>query len=169
MDGITNAAYRIVVKQIFEKYNKEHELWMWTEFMNAEGYVREPQRLVHHIIKTDYEDNTIAQIYGGDHEDLVKTAKDIAEKYPSFSGIELNIGCPSPKVMACGGGAGMMREKEKTLELMKRLRDVCGLLPFSMKTRAGLTEDDKQAQKEFIIASAEFCQTLSIHGRTYKQ
>ena len=36
MDGITNAAYRIVVKQIFEKYNKEHELWMRTEFMNAE-------------------------------------------------------------------------------------------------------------------------------------
>ena len=65
MDGITNAAYRIVVKQIFDKYAKEgNELWMWTEFMNAEGYVRQPQRLVHHIIRTDYENQTIAQIYG---------------------------------------------------------------------------------------------------------
>ncbi|MBP6910902.1 hypothetical protein KBC03_04920 [Patescibacteria group bacterium] len=66
MDGITNAAYRIVVKQIFEKYNKDPDtkLRMWTEFMNAEGYIRQPQRLVHHIIKTDFETQTIAQIYG---------------------------------------------------------------------------------------------------------
>ena len=63
MDGITNAAYRIIVKQIFEKYNKEHELRMRTEFMNAEGYVRQPQRLVHHIIRTEYETQTVAQIY----------------------------------------------------------------------------------------------------------
>ena len=65
MDGITNAAYRIVVKQIFDKYNKgENQLWMRTEFMNAEGYVRQPQRLVHHIIRTEFENQTIAQIYG---------------------------------------------------------------------------------------------------------
>lgn len=68
MDGITNAAYRIVVKRIFDKYQKQisniDELRMRTEFMNAEGYVRQPQRLVHHIIRTDYETQTIAQIYG---------------------------------------------------------------------------------------------------------
>lgn len=171
MDGITNAAYRIVVKQIFEKYNKDPDtkLRMWTEFMNAEGYIRQPQRLVHHIIKTDFETQTIAQIYGWDHDDLVATAKDIVTKYPWFAGLELNIGCPSPKVMACGGGAGMMREKEKTLELIKRLKDSVAPLPFSIKTRAGLTDDDKAAQKEFIIAAAPHCKTITIHGRTYKQ
>ncbi len=171
MDGITNAAYRIVVKQIFEKYNKDPDtkLRMWTEFMNAEGYIRQPQRLVHHIIKTDFETQTIAQIYGWDHDDLVATAKDIVTKYPGFAGLELNIGCPSPKVMACGGGAGMMREKEKTLELIKRLKDAVAPLPFSIKTRAGLTDDDKAAQKEFIIAAAPHCKTITIHGRTYKQ
>lgn len=41
MDGITNCAYRIVVKRIFDAYKKkkpdfDHELWMWTEFMSAE-------------------------------------------------------------------------------------------------------------------------------------
>lgn len=171
MDGITNAAYRIVVKQIFEKYNKEadNELRMWTEFMNAEGYIRQPQRLVHHIIRTEYETQTIAQIYGWDHDDLVATAKDIVAKYPWFAGIELNIGCPSPKVMACGGGAGMMKEKEKTLSLIKRLNEAVAPLPFSIKTRAGLTDDDKAAQKEFIIAAAPYCKAITIHGRTYKQ
>lgn len=170
MDGITNAAYRIVVKQIFEKYNKDNKLRMRTEFMNAEGYIRQPQRLVHHLMKTSYEEgHTIAQIYGGDHDDLVATAKDIVAKYPGFAGIELNIGCPSPKVMACGGGAGMMREKDKTLALIKRLRDAVAPLPFSIKTRAGLTVEDKEAQAEFIVAAAEYCSAITVHGRTYKQ
>lgn len=71
--------------------------------------------------------------------------------------------------MACGGGAGMMREKEKTLELIKRLAEAVAPLPFSIKTRAGLTDDDKAAQKEFIIAAAPYCKAITIHGRTYKQ
>lgn len=173
MDGITNVAYRIVVKRIFDKYIKEHkdsgELRMWTEFMNAEGYVRQPQRLVHHLMKTSFENQTIAQIYGWDHEDLIATAKDIVVRYPWFAWLELNIGCPSPKVMSCGGGAGMMRDKWKTLELIKRLRDAVAPLPFSIKTRAGLVDDDKVAQKQFIVDAAEYCTTITIHGRTYKQ
>jgi tRNA-dihydrouridine synthase len=66
MDGITNCAYRTVTKELFEKYNTDpnSELWLFTEFMNVEGFVREPGRLIHHIIKTDYEDMTVAQIYG---------------------------------------------------------------------------------------------------------
>ncbi len=79
MDGITNASYRIVVKRIFDKYANPHPhiaegaplqkepsidaLRMRTEFMNAEGYVRQPQRLVHHIMRTEFENQTIAQIY----------------------------------------------------------------------------------------------------------
>lgn len=71
--------------------------------------------------------------------------------------------------MSCGGGAGMMRDKEKTLDLIKRLRDAVYPLPFSIKTRAGLVDDDKEAQKDFIIAAADFCKTITVHARTYKQ
>ena len=63
----------------------------------------------------------------------------------------------------------MMREKEKTLDLIKRLRDAVAPLPFSIKTRAGLTDEDRDAQKQFIIDAAEYCHIVSIHGRTYKQ
>lgn len=45
---------------------------------------------------------TIAQIYAGDRDELLQTAQDLERRY-AFGGIELNIGCPSPKVMACGG------------------------------------------------------------------
>jgi hypothetical protein len=44
MDGITNCAYRIITKELFEKHNTDPNsiFWMWTEFMNVEGFMREP-------------------------------------------------------------------------------------------------------------------------------
>jgi hypothetical protein len=50
-----------------------------------------PSRLINHLIHTDAEPDLIAQIYGGNIDTLVQTAIDIDTKYPSFTGIELNI------------------------------------------------------------------------------
>lgn len=173
MDGITNCAYRIVVKRIFDAYKKkkpdfDHELWMWTEFMSAEWYIRNPQRLITHLIHTDFDTPTIAQIYGGELDALVQTAQDIEKKYPQFAGVELNIGCPSPKVMSCGGGAGMMKDKKKTLEMVKTLSQSIKK-PFSFKTRIGLTLEDQKEQFDFIVEASQWCHMIAIHGRTYKQ
>ncbi|MBP7007378.1 tRNA-dihydrouridine synthase [Patescibacteria group bacterium] len=64
---------------------------------------------------------------------------DIDSKYAdSFSGIELNIGCPSPKIMSCEAGSGMLRCRPKTLQIIQKsvnlstnplvLKHVVGLL-----------------------------------------
>ena len=135
MDGITDCPYRLIVQDIFKQYNKSHQLRTRTEFMSADGYMINPSRLIKHLIITDDEPDCIAQIYGGNIETLRETVLDICEKYPQFAGIELNIGCPSPKVMSCGAGAGMMKEKSYTLEVIKTLSEV-STLPFSIKTRA---------------------------------
>jgi len=119
MDGITDCPYRLIVQDIFRQYNNStsqsakiptpqqvtgqaHQLWTRTEFMSADGYMINPSRLIKHLIITDDEPDCIAQIYGGNIETLRETVLDICEKYPQFAGIELNIGCPSPKVMSCG-------------------------------------------------------------------
>lgn len=86
-------------------------------------------------MKTGREKHTIAQIYGADEHALVETAHFIDTHMPSFAGIELNIGCPSPKVMACGGGAGMMKDRENTIRIIKNIT-VGMALPFSIKTRS---------------------------------
>jgi len=91
MDGITDLPYRCIVKKVFDKYNIDHELWLWTEFMNADGYMTHPARLIKHLICTDFDTPLFAQIYGGNEDTLIKTAQDIERKYPYFTGIELNI------------------------------------------------------------------------------
>ncbi len=168
MDGITDCPYRLIVQDIFKQYNKNHQLRTRTEFMSADGYMINPSRLIKHLIITDDEPHCIAQIYGGNIETLRETVLDICEKYPKFAGIELNIGCPSPKVMSCGAWAGMMKDKSYTLEVIKTLSKV-STLPFSIKTRAWLNEDDKERQFQFLVDAIPYCQTITVHGRTFKQ
>lgn len=170
MDGVTDYSYRRITQEIFDRYGEKHHhtLWKRTEFMSADGYMINPSRLVKHLITCKDENNLIAQIYGWNIDTLLKTAQDIEKKYPFFQWIELNIGCPSPKILACGAWAGMMRNKPKTLEYIKILSEWI-TLPFSIKTRAGLNTDDKEEQYKFLIEAAQYCPTITIHGRTYNQ
>lgn len=168
MDWVTDYPYRMIVEKIFRQYNKKNTLWTRTEFMSADGYMLNPSRLIKHLITDQTEGHLIAQIYWGNIDTLIKTAEDIEKKYLGFSGIELNIWCPSPKVLSCGAGAGMMKNKEKTLEYIKILSESVHL-PFSIKTRSWLNENDKKAQFQFIVDASQYCKTISIHGRTYSQ
>ena len=62
----------------------------------------------------------------------------------------------------------MVKEKNKTIDTIKVMSSAIDL-PFSIKTRIGLTEDDRPAQKEFLVEAAQYCKTITVHGRTYKQ
>jgi tRNA-dihydrouridine synthase B len=169
MDWVTDYPYRRIVENIFKRHwDTKHTLQKRTEFMSADGYMINPSRLVKHLIKDETEKKLIAQIYWWNIDTLIKTTQDINKKYPGFFGIELNIGCPSPKVLSCGAWAGMMKDKSRTLEYIKLLSESTNL-PFSIKTRSWLNEQDKEDQFKFIINAAKYCKTISIHGRTYSQ
>jgi tRNA-dihydrouridine synthase len=69
--------------------------------MNVNGYLINPSKVLRHMLTIPTATPTIAQIYGGNEDRLLEAALQIEKDYPNiFSGIELNIGCPSPKVMA---------------------------------------------------------------------
>ncbi len=170
MDGITDCAYRMIVQDIFEENNKKgEELWLWTEFMNVDGYLINPHKLIRHMVTTSSQNNLIAQIYGWKEESLIKAAIDIEKKYWNyFAGIELNIGCPSPRVMAWGWGSGMMKDKANTLSIIKNIKQNISL-PFSIKTRSWLNSEDEKSQFDFILEASQYCHIIWIHGRFFKQ
>jgi len=169
MDGITDSAFRLIVQSVFQKYNKNHELYFWTEFMNADGYCSRPRKLIRHMMTVQTEFPTIAQIYGWNEETLIKTAVDLEKKYSDiFFGIELNIWCPSPKVMAGWGGSGMMKDKQNTLKIIQNIKKNISL-PFTIKTRSWLNFDDQKDQMDFIVQASKFCDMISVHARYFKQ
>ena len=170
MDWITNCATRLITKNIFEKYwSKEDSLNLRTEFMNVDGFLINPHQVIKHALTTDWQ-KPILQIYWWKEETLIKATEKIQNEYAElFSWIELNTGCPSNTVMKVGWWSDMLKDKEKTLKIIKELAWIQGSLPFSLKTRAWLNESDKTEQMEFLIKASEFCTKISIHGRTLKQ
>ncbi|MBS8121838.1 tRNA dihydrouridine synthase [Candidatus Vampirococcus lugosii] len=167
MDGITDCAYRTISQKIFNKHNTKDELLLCTEFMSADGYFHNPKGVFHHIIKSNLEKNITVQIFGGNKKNLIFTAKELNDKY-NFNAIELNIGCPSPKIMACGGGVEMLKNKKETLQTIKEISESIST-PFSIKTRLGIKKEDIQEQLEFIKEASKYCHLIGIHGRTFKQ
>jgi tRNA-dihydrouridine synthase len=170
MDWITNCATRLITKNVFEKYwKKEDSLNLRTEFMNVDGFLINPHQVIKHALTTSWQ-KPILQIYWWKEETLIKATEKIQNEYSDlFSWIELNTWCPSNTVMKVGGWSDMLKDKEKTLNIIQKLSQIPGSLPFSLKTRAWLNEDDKIHQIEFITKASNYCSKISIHGRTLSQ
>ena len=170
MDWITNCATRLITKNIFDKYwKKEDSLNLRTEFMNVDGFLINPHQVIKHALTTQWQ-KPILQIYWWKEETLLKATEKIQNEYSDlFSWIELNTWCPSNTVMKVGWWSDMLKDKEKTLNIIKELSRIQGPLPFSLKTRAWLNESDKAEQMKFIIKASEYCCKISIHWRTLKQ
>ena len=170
MDWITNCATRLITNQVFEKYwKKEDTLELRTEFMNVDGFLINPHQVIKHALTTEWQ-KPILQIYGGKEETLIEATEKIQNEYADlFSGVELNTGCPSNTVMKVWWWSDMLKDKSKTLNVIKELSEIQGPLPFSLKTRAWLNDSDKESQKIFIRKASKYCSKISIHGRTLKQ
>jgi tRNA-dihydrouridine synthase len=65
MDGFTDCAFRQIVKEIFDVYGdkKTYELMLWTEFMNADGYIINPPGVIKHLLTDIDQSPVIAQIF----------------------------------------------------------------------------------------------------------
>lgn len=177
MDWITDCACRQITQNIFDKYwnQSEVEFCMWTEFMSANGYIANPAWVIKHLLTIQNHlgpakgRKIIAQIHWWDEWNLIKTLLDIQKKYSDyFSGVELNTGCPANTVMKCWWWSELLKDKENTIQIIKALSRH-STMPFSIKTRAWLSQEDKSAQTDFIVQASRYCNAISIHGRTVKQ
>jgi len=137
--------------------------------MNVDGFLINPHQVIKHALTTQWQ-KPILQIYWWKEETLIEAVEKIQNEYADlFSGIELNTWCPSNTIMKVWWGSDMLKDKEKTLKIIKELSEIQGSLPFSLKTRAGLNEADKSEQLDFIVKAGKYCSKISIHGRTLKQ
>ncbi len=171
MDWITDLPCRVITKKIFQKYNKnpKHKLRLWTEFMTSDGYVANPDKVIKHIIHTDFENPLILQIFGWNKEKLLNTALDIQKKYwKNLFWIELNTGCPANNVMKSWWGSALLKDKEFTLDIIKTLSKNLKV-PFSIKSRTWINDEDKKSQMDFLVKASDYCHMITIHCRTLKE
>jgi len=139
---------------------------MYTEFISAEGLIRDANKSVQKLDIYDYERPIGIQIFG-DNIDSMREAAAIAEQArPEL--IDINYGCPVKKVACKGAGAGILKDLPKmqkmTEEIVKQVS-----LPVTVKTRLGWDENSIA-----ILEAAKRLQdvgisALTIHGRTRAQ
>lgn len=171
MDGFTDYAFRQITKEIFEKYGdkKKYQFMLRTEFMNANGYLINPVGVVKHLLSNKEQAPLIAQIFGNEKKTLVEWFIDVEKKYADyFQWLELNLWCPAKTVIQNGWGSAMLKDRTQVLEILKDIKKQTSL-PLSIKTRTGITDDDKIQQRDFLLQASAYCTMITIHGRTVKQ
>jgi nifR3 family TIM-barrel protein len=138
--------------------------YFFTEFFRVHAQSR-PER---HILRSIDENNTgrplFAQLIGEDIAHLTQTVE-ILLRHP-IAGIDLNLGCPAPKVYKKNVGGGLLREPSKIDEILGALRSaISGLL--TVKTRLGF--DDTAAIESVVeMANRHGVNLLTVHGRTVR-
>lgn len=107
-----------------------------------------------------------SQLFGGEPEIMGEAAK-VAETYaPDF--IDINMGCPAPKVANNGGGSSLMKDPKLAGEIVKSVVDSVKL-PVTVKIRAGWDKDSINAVEVAKICEANGASAVTVHGRTRMQ
>ncbi len=136
-----------------------------TEFFRVHAQSR-PEK---HILRSIDENTTgrpiFAQLIGEDVSLLMRTVEELL-RHP-IAGIDLNLGCPAPKVYKKNVGGGLLREPKKIGEILAALRAaVPGL--FTVKMRIGF-EDTRHYEEILDLINTHRIDMLSVHGRTVRE
>lgn len=139
--------------------------WFFTEYFR----VHETSRLEPHILASITENDTgrpvFAQLIGESLVDLARTARELA-KHP-IAGVDLNLGCPAPKVYRKNVGGGLLRDPARVDEILGVLRAECPGR-FTVKMRIGFETTDF-FDRLLESVNRHRVDLLSVHGRTVKE
>lgn len=139
--------------------------YFFTEYFRVHDHSTLETHILASITQHDTGRPVFAQMIGEDLFHLKRTAVALQD-YP-VAGIDLNMGCPAPKVYRKNVGGGLLRDPAKVREIFATLRD-CIEGRFTVKMRIGF-ENDCHYEEILDLVNEFGIDNLSIHGRTVKQ
>lgn len=107
-----------------------------------------------------------AQIFGDDPEIMAKAAVKCLDFNPDI--IDINMGCPAPKIAMNGGGASLMKKPELAYEITKAVVQAVDI-PVTVKIRKGWDEESVNAVEMAELAEKAGASAVAVHGRTRQQ
>ena len=156
MVDVSNLAFRLLCR----KYGAS---MAYTEQLSSLAILRENTRTLK-LAETNEQDKPVGlQLFGSNPETLVEAANKLKK---NFDVIDLNLGCPSKKIVAQGYGSALLKEKDKIREIIEAL--VSGVnKPITVKMRSGFQKVDA-LELIRVVEKAGAC-ALTIHARTQEQ
>ncbi len=160
MAGVTDYTFRRLIKR------RGGVGLVVSEFISVEGLTRGNPKSKRQMHFDEEERPFAVQIFGGRAERMAMGAE-MAEEIGADI-LDVNCGCPAPKVVKNGGGSGLLREPQKLQEILTEIKKAISI-PLTLKLRTGYT--DASINVVDVAKMAEQCgvEHIQVHGRTREQ
>ncbi|MBO8125777.1 MAG: tRNA dihydrouridine synthase DusB [Firmicutes bacterium] len=158
MAGVTDRVFRQIIYEL-------HPGLAYTEMISAMALVYANKRTFNMLNLEPYRPLSV-QIFGSDPEVMAKAARIVEKAQPTF--IDINMGCPTPKIVKNGEGSALMKTPDLAAKIVEAVAQAA-TVPVTVKIRAGWDEDSINAPKfaqKMVEAGA---QAVTVHGRTRSQ
>lgn len=159
MASVADHAYRTVAKEFGAAY-------CMGEMTSCKGLCYSDRKTAELLTVTDFERPMAVQLFGAEPEFMAKAVK-IAEQYrPDI--IDINAGCPMPKIVNGGAGSALMKTPELFGELIRAAAESTDI-PVTVKIRKGWDDLQVNAVELAKIAEQNGAAAIAVHGRTKQQ
>jgi tRNA-dihydrouridine synthase B len=160
MAGMTDTAFRRLVKR------KGGCGLVVTEMVSSEGLVRGIDRTLEYADYTDEERPIAIQIFGGDPGKMAEAAQIVEGMGADI--VDVNMGCPVPKIAKHNAGCSLMREPEHAAGVVEAMTKAVKI-PVTVKMRAGWNDDERNAPTLAKMVQDAGASAIAVHGRTAAQ
>ena len=157
MAGITDYSFRKIIK----KFDPD---FMFTEMVNANLLNREDDTTISELLKCDNKEKTGTQIFGGDKDELISGILKL--KNFGFTKININMGCPQPKIIKNGAGSALLENSELVELILLEMQNID--VEISIKIRVGY-KDFENPEIFLDLANKYNLDFICVHGRTQRQ
>jgi nifR3 family TIM-barrel protein len=160
MAGVCNPAFRLIAKEFGVGL-------VCAEMVSDKAIVHKNERTMQMLYVDDREKPLSLQIFGGDVETLVEAAK-VVDRHTNADIIDINMGCPVPKITKCDAGARWLLKPDKIEEMIAAVVKAVNK-PVTVKMRIGWDDEHVYAVQNAKAVENGGGQAVAVHGRTRVQ
>lgn len=159
MAGVTDGAFRRVCRDFGAAYTV-------SEMISAKAMEFDDRKTAALADLSWDEGPVFLQLFGSEPKGMAQAAGKLARLHPA--GIDINMGCPMPKITGGGAGSALMKTPQLCGEIVAAVKAACGL-PVTVKLRAGWDRDHGNAPEVAKICQQAGADGVCVHGRTRDQ
>jgi nifR3 family TIM-barrel protein len=160
MAGVCNSAFRLTVKEFGAGL-------VCAEMVSDKGIIFKNEKTMNMLYIDEREKPLSLQIFGGERESLVEAAR-FVDRNTNADIIDINMGCPVPKITKCDAGAKWLLDPNKIYEMVSAVVDAVDK-PVTVKMRMGWDEEHIFAVENARAVERAGGKAVSLHGRTRVQ
>ena len=160
MASVADRSYRLMCKRFGAAYTV-------SEMVSAKGICYSDRKTAELCTVTDAERPMAVQLFGSEPDFMAKAVGIVLEYHPDI--IDINMGCPVPKVVGTGAGSALMKDVRLAADITEAAVKAAGDVPVTVKIRSGWSSDSINAVEMAKALESAGAAAIAVHGRTRDQ